>query len=546
MPAADRLFRMAHIDTYGTTFLASNHNPPEDGFFQGYCFIGSDLVFGTAGAKHYQALTGKILAPGLDGCYVSVRRDSDVYIFDVDFAGYKILYYYHDGQTWVVSNSFAQVVDFLRRQEINIRPNYAHLAAVGGRGMPLGQLFSLETLVQGVKVTPRTHSLIITPHRAMLRRRSTFTAGHDTYEESLSEYINTWVSRFETLMLSDETDFTVDLTGGVDSRTNFALLQAAQRRLGDVGMMPRLRCGSSSANRTDLEVAESVAGRFGLEMNDDRIFGGMKLQGSESYKLYRSLSLGVYHPFYRPENVPTPANITIGGGGGGIHRKTYEFIIKSADPEVFFQQFAKNLRRPEYEEEFIQDARTFLHTAIQDGEDPLRVLLRDGRVRYHSGRTPRTDVAFTPLHSVTAERTQLLAGTDRINAGQFNYDIMNSLEQDLVTMPYDSDAKYPASDVLSRLSRVPTSQVANPGKVWGPIAHLIPQRQVDESRPIDAYKIAFDAALNNPFVLKFWGKNTVVAARDLMRRLDAEKSIGNAANGGLISAVLSADLVTPS
>lgn len=536
---------MAQTDTYGMTFLASTYNPPEDGFFQGYCFAGSDLIFGTTGAKYYQALTGKTVAPALDGCYVTVRRGGDAYVFDVDFAGYKILYYYHDGHTWVVSNSFAQVVDFLRQQKLNIRPNYAHLAAIGGRGMALGQLFSLETLAQGIRVVPRTHSLVITPHRAVLKRRFDPPAAQFDYEEALSDYLNTWVSRFETLMVSEETDFTVDLTGGVDSRANFALVQAARRRLAQAGKPPRLRCGSSPGNRTDLEIAKLVAGNFGLEMNENRPSRGIKLHGDDSYKLYRDLAMGVYYPFYRPESVPTPANITIGGGGGGIHRKTYELIIKSSDPEVFFQQFARNLRRPEYEEEFIQDGRAFLNTAVQEGEDPLRVLLRDGRVRYHSGRTPRTDVAFTPLHSVAAEGTQLLAGADRIEEGQFNYDIMYSLQQELVTMPYDTDSKYPTHDVLSRLTKVAINKESNPGKVWGPTAHLISGSNGDQSRPLEAYKAAFDNAINNPFVMKFWGKKTLTTARDSMRQLYEGKSIGNAANGVAISAVLSADLITP-
>lgn len=530
---------------YDTTFLVSNQAPPKNGYFQGYCFIGNDLLFGTNGAKHYQAIVGKPIPPAQDGCYVTVQHINNAYVFDVDFAGYTILYYYHDGTTWAVSNSFSRLIDFLRDQQVTIRPNYAHLAASNGKGMALGQLFSLQTLAHGIKVAPRTHSLIVTPNRIEFARRPTTASRATTYAEALSEYLNTWVSRFETLMQSTETDFTVDLTGGVDSRANFALVQAARARLGSTGVPPRLRCGSSPGNRTDLEVAKVVAGHYGLEMNDSRTVRRLELEGDESFQMYRQHSMGVYYPFYMPVQGPTPSNITIGGGGGGIHRKTYELIVKSKDPNIFFEQYARNLKRAEYESEFIYDGRAFLNVAAQDGEDPLRVLLRDGRVRYHSGRTPRTEVAFTPLHSVAAERVQLLAGQERVQEGQFNYDIMYSLEPELLSMPYDSEEKAPTKQVLDRLTSTPIPKQTVAGRVWAPTAHLIRNSDPDQPRAVEAYKTAFDAALDNPFVRKFWGKSMLRGARDLMDALYNGESIGNAAKGQPISAILAADLITP-
>ncbi|OAV62921.1 hypothetical protein [Enteractinococcus helveticum] len=530
---------------YETTFLATNHSPPTNGFFQGYCFIRNDFIFGTNGALHYQALTGNPIPAAQDGCYVTIHCHNDAYVFDVDFAGYTILYYYHDGATWAVSNSFSRIIDYLRDQNISIRPNYAHLAAAMGNGMPLGQLFSFQTLAHNVRVAPRTHSLIITPSTVQFIRRPDPTATSTTYTEALSEYLNTWVSRFETLMHSPETDFTVDLTGGVDSRANFALVQAALSRLDNRSQLPRLHCSSSPHNQTDFEVATTIAGRYGFEINDNRTIRRLELHGDESYHMYRAQSMGVYYPFYRPTQGPTPTNITIGGGGGGIHRKLYELRAGSSDPNVFIEQNARKLKRPEYEAEFIADGQQFLAQAARNDEDPFRVLLRDGRVRYHSGRTPRAEVAFTPLHSVSAERVQLLAGDDRIEEGQFNYDIMQSLEPELVTMPYDSADKSPTNQILARLTSSPISKEAAPGMVWAPTAHIIRGTSANQRPAIEKYKTAFDKAVDNPFVQKFWRKTMLTEARELMDTLYKGKSIGNAANGKPIAAVLSTDLVTP-
>lgn len=536
---------MTRTDSQGTTFLASNHTPPDHGFFQGYCFRGADLVYGTQGANYYQALTGQTIPPALDGRYVTVTHQDGVYVFDIDFAGYNVLYYYHDGTTWVVSNSFAQVVDYLCEHNIPIRPNYTHIAAMGGRGMASQQLFSLKTLAQGIQVAPRTHSLIITGDKACLQRRPDQTARQHDYATALAEYLNTWVSRFETLMISDETDFTVDLTGGVDSRANFALVQAAHRRLGATGTPPRLNSGTSPANRIDLEIAEAIASHYGLEVNDKRTIRRIPLRGRESYEVYRDLALGVYYPLYMPSRNPTPADITIGGGGGGVHRKLYEIHNKGRDLHTFIRRYAGYFKRPEYEAEFIRDGFNFLDVALQDGDDPFRVLLSDGRVRYHSGKAPRTGVAFTPLHSEAADRTQLLAGEERLEEGQFNYDVMHSLDPELATMPYDEESKYPTAAILDRLTSSPIPSDAKPGKVWAPTAHIIPEPAPQEPR-IAAYKAAFDEAMDNPFVTNFWKKSFRNEATDIMDKLVAKKPIGNAVNGRPVAAILSTHLVTPS
>lgn len=535
---------MTRTDLYGTVFVFSRESPPPDGYFQGYCFVGSDLVFGSDGAAMFQEETGQRLRSGRNGRYVTVEKHEDTYIFGGDYAGYSVLYYYHDGSEWAVSNSFASIVDHLRELNIPISPNYAQLSAIGARGMVMEQLFSLETLARDVRVVPRTHNLIIEPHRAGLELRAQEPAAFEDYESALGGYLHTWVSRFETLMLSEKAQFTVDLTGGVDSRTNFALVLGAQRRLGDSARLPRLRCGAGGNTSSDLEVATAVSGHFGLPINGRFTTPPVNLQGDESFMMYRALSLGVYYPLYFPKHRPSVQDITIGGGGGGIHRKLYELTVKSPDPDYFFKAFARNMRRPEFEQELVRDAHRFLGTTLVPGDDPLRTLLREGRVRYHSGHIPRTRTAFTPLHSADADQAQALAGATRIEEGQFNYDIMHSLDPELVMMPYDSEEKLPGPDVRARLSSSPIPPDANPGKVWA--ASTDPQgRDEDSSDPLDPFAEAFETAVNNPFAIKFLRKDMLADAKAVMEKLRSGKSIGNASNGKPISAVLSADLVTP-
>lgn len=537
---------MSELNDHQTTFQFNLFEPPPNSFFQGYCFVGSDLIFGEGGARRYENSTGKRISSGLDGCYVTISTRERAYVFQTDFAGYKALYYYHDGRTWVVSNSFAKIVDFLRSQRIPVTPNYAHLAAIAGTGMAAGQLFTFSTIVRDIQVVPPAHDLVVMPHSIYLERRPKMSGATMAYQDALSSHMNLWVSRFETLMVNKIANFTTDLTGGVDSRANFALVIAAQQRLGGGGDQPRLNCGSTPQNRSDIEVAHELTTHYGLELNDARRFDTYKLTALESFATFRDLSLGVYYPLYMPTKGPTLSDISISGGGGGIHRRIYANHQKSNDVNTFINSYAKRSGRPEYQLEFERDAKNMLALILEPGDDPLRALLRDGRVRYHTGRSARFQITFSPLHSSSAYAAQTVAGNDRTEEGQFNYDMMNSVDPELVEMPYDNPKKAPTDSIRARLTAAVINTEPKPGRVWS--AGLSQHRRVSSSNSarIEELRKAFEIAMENPFVTAVWDHSLLNKATDLMTTMSTGGSIGNAANGKPIHAVLAANLAAPS
>lgn len=267
---------------HATTFLATSSNPPTDGFFQGYCFHGSDYIFGQEGVENFEEGTGYKVSSGLDGCYVLVRKNGESLVFMNDYSGYKMLYYYHDGVTWAVSNSFAQIVDVLRHLKIRITPNYSQLASILSEGSASSQLSSFETVVQNVRLVPRATDLVVTSEKVILVRRP--AVEKIDYGAGLAQHLDLWAGRFETLILDDRVGITTDITGGVDSRTNFGLLALAKSRLGGQGSYPRLNCGSTETNTEDLEVALGLGEKFGLEINDERRFARYNLTPEESYQ----------------------------------------------------------------------------------------------------------------------------------------------------------------------------------------------------------------------------------------------------------------------
>lgn len=533
---------MGTIERHATSFIATSEQPPQHGFFQGYCFAESDYIYGQEGADLYAEGTGKHIAPGLDGCYVVAHRHGDIVRFGADHSGYKALYYFHDGEIWAVSNSVALIADFLTSRKLPVSPNYAHLSAIAGKGSANSQLFSHETVVREIKLLPRATNLVITSTRAALEPLRAHT--RVGYEQGLAEHLHAWLSRYETLLTDPRVNLSVDVTGGVDSRTNFALALVATRRLGARGIPPRLNCGSTVSDTRDLDVATNLARTFGLALNDERRFPRFGLSHAESYATYRNLSLGVYYPLYVPVEGPSPSKIAIGGGGGEVHRRFYENHQRSKDPNRFFAAYASHTGDAWLAHEFERDGRAAVRYATNADEDPLRVHYREFRNRFHVGRAPRFGVAFTPLDSTTADVAQSEAGDTRLDEGQFNYDILASLEPALLDMPFDEAAKGPSASIRSRMTAVKIRPDATPGRVWSPdpLVRRVVNHTASRWHELDA---ALDEALTNPFVRSFWPEAYRSLAKELSTKCVVGTGIGHPLNGKPISAILAADLASP-
>jgi hypothetical protein len=323
------------------TFLFSSIEPPADGFFQGYFFAGHDFVFGEYGAREFTSHTGSRIAGGLDGCYVTVRHIGDEFHFDLDQSGYKLLFYYGDGEFWALSNSFARLVGHLRDHGRPVVPNYAQLAAILPTDTARLQLFSFETPVRGVRLAPRATTLVASPDGIRLVRRIR-TVTPESYAVGLRDHLHTWVGRMETLLAAPDIDFIIQVTGGVDSRTNVALAQAAIRRLGDGVRPPKFACHLYANVGDDLAVARELADHYGFTLNDTRPFHGTPLDARDSVDVFYALNAGVSSPLHLPLESPTPAKITFSGTGGENHR-TFYARRRPLTPEQFV---ARNAARP--------------------------------------------------------------------------------------------------------------------------------------------------------------------------------------------------------
>lgn len=525
---------------HSLTFLASNSAPPPDAFFQGYFFSGNDYINGAEGAASFQAATGKQITGGYDGCYVHIQRHHDSYKFNIDFSGYKVLYYFHDGDIWAVSNSFAQVVNYIRKYKGRIRPNYPHLGTITGTNSTNNQLFSFETLAQGVRVVPRATELLITPQRAHLLPLPHRKAR--TYRDGLQKHLELWVSRFETLLSDERVQFSIDVTGGLDSRTNLALAVKALERLGTAAQLPRFTCGGTPSQSEDYRIASELCDFYGVPLNPPNRNKRIYYTPKEAYSAYQDLSLGVYHPLVVPAIAPSALRVQASGGGGEVHRDFF-------DPNQvtrYFRGFAKRNASTSLGFEAAKDGQISLEYMNTEGNPhPLRAHYREFRHRYHVGRMPRFSTCFTPLDSTTAEAAQLVAGRERQTEGQFNYDVLYSLDPELIDLPFDTPNKTPDVDIRSRLSREDIEPDAAPGEIWIGADPQLNRPSVSAGQRYKVVEKNLEKALDDTFVKAFWGEATISRARELSGQLSAGESVGNPVNAYPIVGVLASHLVSP-
>src|SRR5699024_1558161 len=106
--------------------------------------------------------------------------------------------------------------------------------------------------------------------------------------------------------------------------------------------------------------------------------------------------------------------------------------------------------------------------------------------------------------------------------------------------------KSPTESIRRRLTNASLRPDANPGRVW--TGELILDRQIRSNNIARTAELnsAFEKSIDNAFVNAFWSDEYLSKASELMASLNDGDSIGNAANGKPVHAIIATDLVTPS
>ncbi len=194
-------------------------------YFEGYCFSGSDYVAEEDGYRAYVSSGGSV-SPGLDGCYAVIRKTDAGVEFGTHARGLRRLFVYENGAQWAVGSSLSELADHLRSHGVHLKPCLPVLRAFGVRKSLTAQLSTLQTIFQDITLVP-SYCVVRVEHDVVSVVPRAEPADYAPYERDLQVYVETWLSRFQTLYQHPDSRFTVDLSGGLDSRLVFAFVLAS-------------------------------------------------------------------------------------------------------------------------------------------------------------------------------------------------------------------------------------------------------------------------------------------------------------------------------
>lgn len=527
---------------HSQTFIFSTVLKNPDHYFQGYCFHAANYIYGDIGAAEYREETGRIIGQGEDGCYVSIHKEGKRFIVSNDFSGFKKVFYFWRPGFWVVSNSISLLVKHLNDFGVSVSPNFSQLAAmaIGKNSSFLNQLTSYTTIANGVYLVPLGHTLSIGNDGVSLIN-SQIIDRKETYKDALHHFLNLWVSRFETL-LSKNILIKSDLTGGLDSRAVFSILQKARQRLGVSKATIGINCGASRTSTADREVAAAICKSQSMVLNERLPPSPGKFNGYQSYQSWRQLCLGVYYPIYFPMSHPVSDRISFSGGGGENHRPFYKW----KDVQEFIKNCGNKIEPSWLRTQFKAELREIfreLGEVAGSADRPELLHYRNFRNRLHTGRTPQSTVVFAPLASRYLEQASEVAGAEKMSVGQLNYDIIFSSCPELLDMPFDLPKKTPSSAIRQALIDVEIDSAANPGGVYGVgYSSDLSTDKGKAGRAIDFLKSEFEACLNYDFVQSFLGTKYIADAESIMTEAAKNGGFQHAIEGQPVAAVLAAGL----
>lgn len=448
--------------------LIADDDPAPNDVFLGTCFVGVDLHIGDGhrGGPHH-------LTTGLDGTYVLGRSGPDGYRLGTDHDGHARLFEYRSADRFAVGDSWLAVARWAHANHLPLTVRPEHVEAWTGSGAFMEQLWSYHTVFEEIALLPAGVDVEIVRTRAggpSLHHRPRRPGVGDLpsdYAEALTAYVRIWSARFQTLLMSDA-DVTIDLTGGLDSRTLFAFAAATIRR--DPALADRLRVFTQTRNpglATDAQIAARILERAGLTAVDRReTTPGWRGSLTDRFDRWAHERLGQYSLLSElPNAAPDPWQIQISGVGGERFRpSTIKFSPDFDEHVAKRRKFFSSDARFQAFAAAAHDGLHPRHHSPRISDDRLVEHHRAFRSRLHSGAQTTGEVRLIPLGGAMLDQVARVGGHDRFRDAQVFYDIMASLDPSLLDHPFDQDSKRPGASRRAALTVVDVGDVT-PGQV---------------------------------------------------------------------------------
>jgi len=533
------------------TYLLSSfkHNPER--FFQGYCFDKENFIFGQEGADIYFSETGREIALGEDGCYVSAKKTDSGYEIGSDYSGYKKILYFKDEKSgeWAVSNSLTRLIEHLSENLIKVTPNIELIMMMHIGISVFQQPITFNTIANEIKILPLNSILSIGSNILEVKKIDDPTFLDTDYSKMLTDFVTMWSSRIATLFSCKDFFIQQGLTGGLDSRAVFSLSNLAKEGQ-KVNADYRLVSNLTRGDDIDIKIAEKITSYYGYELNDKSpptSYNPQKLDAQEKYLSWRETSLGLYHPIYFPGFEVDYRKVSIGGHGGENYRIFYAKSPKIYDYDSFIESLSKNLKDAKLKKNLVNSLYETLSTIKDfdkygDEMDPLMLHYKHFRNRFHSGLFPQYRVTFSPLSSKYLAGIASKDNHQKIESSQILYDLI-SLTDQLLGIPYDDPNKYPSNENLSQLIEVNI----NVSPILGKIYAGDPCEKKDKPSPLKNHPIGylredFDKACKSQLVKKLWSADFIEKALHNLEQAEKFKKFKNATDAISVSTIIATGL----
>lgn len=423
----------------GLFVLTSARQAETPDLLLGSVFHRQSAILGSQGFTEYLRDNPSADARELsEGRFILVRNERGRLVVKTDDLAQDTVYYFSDTSRgtpyWALSNSLLALARQLRFDGFS--PGFHEAATLGffagNQSLWGGQPLSLNTLVDGVRFIPAGRHLEIEAGdvpRVVLSPR----AGDDRdYAEGLMDYVRDVQGRVKALV-EHGYHFNLGLSGGIDSRMNFALLRPF--------LSPEsVRVHSNRNHAEDFEVVRQIQEHFDFPIDGFASRNGRN-SGRDNVMTWMSGVLGVYLPLRMPmrdRNITNTFNVH----GGNFRAGIYHIQPLEKRAKNLARHFASRDQANLVEREFYG----FFESLDVDVRDPIALDHHyiNTRARFHYGLNWYRQLdqpLFTPhlsrqlfdlYHRLTPEEQE---------GEKLIFDVLSLTDPELIDFPFDSPQK---------------------------------------------------------------------------------------------------------
>jgi hypothetical protein len=410
----------------------------------GFAFINNDLISGSEGYDKYFTKTGGFILPGEDGTYITLNHIGLSLEIGTDFAGYMVLYLYSSRGEWAVSNSLRDLVALCKKEGFPLTRNVSAVFPAFMSGPLWQQPLSLRTPFDEIHLVPKGSKVVISTQEQarsvmLLPVDADNSMAQASYEDRLYKFVKSWVSRYITV-LNSPIRLTCDVTGGLDSRANLALLLTAARMAG-IDPSRSVHFNSNRNMKADLITAQSLAELFDFVIGKTGELNQPRIPSEDGYARWIENSIWSYWPVYFASTSRADETFWTGGAGGEIHRWITGVGLASNIGDLLERHRASapsGWDFSHFKEAVVEDCKS-CEASADFSKNSFVSHFSNFRVRFHHGRRGRLLNALSPLSGKELYWASCMQSDDERKSQRVFSDIFSATIPEMALVPFSND-----------------------------------------------------------------------------------------------------------